>query len=698
MARIVSALFLLLVYNDMIYSDPGTAISGSDKLKRIIIKEVSGELPGEKTVCFIADTTKVVPCVIFCHAFAEDYQSYQELITHCVNKGTALIYAPARRVSFTRNKIRNYDFGMKTISDAIRSFNLIDTSRVMIIGHGFGAGAVPSLMKGLREKGWGNRGAAMYLMSPWYLYSINEREMSSYPDSVSMIVEVFQNDNYNDPMIAADLFSKIGIPLNRKAFLMVRSDNVGTRKAVADYTLPFGDEAFSGKCNYLDTLAVFDIIDSLFFYGFDTTGQSDSSLLKLSTTDNVFVRKTADGDSVPPILVTDSPFVHIPNGPYINHWKSVRNPRTEVSHFRKFRKLRTRYKVNKVNQVSRYLVRMVASEIGENSTEDISNPVDSGFGADGSLLTKELVFGNSSFPEQNVYVFLPESVQTPVPMLLFLHGYNGGNPDYFSHFIPHIVSNGTAVIFPTYSAVPTVNSENVVMEKYQMLASGINEAFRKYGDLFDTTRVGIFGHSFGGGAVPWIALKYLSERGWGQKSSFMFVSAPWYVFGMNDSTYSKLPSNLKVNIVTYCDDAFNDHQMAVSMFNHLNVPLSEKRYFTFFSDTLDSMIQPANHFVPYGIENINGLQDNLDYFGIFKLYDALQSYSFNGTTEGKACALGKHSRIQNWAGVWPDGTAVKPIRSTDNPKAKRSENRYVFGWDSSLNPWYNAKLPSRERR
>ena len=178
----------------------------------------------------------------------------------------------------------------------------------------------------------------------------------------------------------------------------------------------------------------------------------------------------------------------------------------------------------------------------------------------------------------------------------------------------------------------------------------------------------------------------------------MFVSAPWYVFGMNDSTCRKLPSNLKVNIVTYSDDAFNDHQIAVNMFNHLNVPLSEKRYFTFFSDTLDSMIQPANHFVPYGIQNINGLQDNLDYFGIFKLYDALQAYSFYGNTVGKACALGKNSPIQSWAGVWPDGTVVKPIASTNNPKAKRSGTRYVFGWESTLNPWYDIKLPSRERQ
>jgi hypothetical protein len=87
--------------------------------------------------------------------------------------------------------------------------------------------------------------------------------------------------------------------------------------------------------------------------------------------------------------------------------------------------------MNKVQQVSRYLVRMVASEIGEDTLENISNPVDSGFGADGPLRTEEFIFSNPSFPDQSVYVFLPESVQTPVPMLLFLHGYNGGDPTIF---------------------------------------------------------------------------------------------------------------------------------------------------------------------------------------------------------------------------------------------------------------------------
>ncbi len=667
----------------------------SSEKNEVFIKEFSDEASRGKTVCFLPDTQTRVPCLIFCHAFEEQYQCYNELILHCVSKGFSVIYMPARKITFTRNKIREYNFGLTSIVNVVHSFKNIDTSRIMIVGHGFGAGAAPALMKLLREKGWGSSAAMMYLMSPWYLYSISERELSAYPDSVSMLVQVFENDNYNDPMIGADIFTQIGIPDNHKAFMIVRSDNIGSRKSIADYLLPLGDQSFLGKCDYLDTLAIFNVVDSLCCYGFDLTGDRSCTILKSNRTFDMDIKNKNVGDSIPPIIVTDSPFVHIPNGPYINPWQSVRNPRVDVSRFRKFRKLTMRYRMNKIDQVSRYLVRKLAVDIENDTSETVTNPIDSGFGADGQYKTLELVCSNPKYPQERVSIFLPESIKTPVPLILFLHGYNGGDPSYFSHLIPHIVSNGNGVIFATYSSFPTVNNPEVIMQKYDMLYSGICEAFRLNSNAFDTSRIGIFGHSFGGGAVPWMATKIFSEKKWGTKSAFLFVSAPWFMFGVNDSSFKTLPPHLKAAIVTYSDDAFNDHQMAVDMFNHLNVPSTEKRFFMFKSDTLDSIVMVANHFVPYGNENINGVEDNLDYFGIFKLFDALSSYSFNGSSDGKTCALGNNSKMQKWMGVWHDGTAVKPLFSTTKPKAMRPQNSFVFAWENPLNPRNKVEFPSR---
>jgi predicted peptidase len=44
-------------------------------------------------------------------------------------------------------------FGLTSVKNVIHFFKNIDTSRIMIIGHGFGAGAAPALMEQLREKG-----------------------------------------------------------------------------------------------------------------------------------------------------------------------------------------------------------------------------------------------------------------------------------------------------------------------------------------------------------------------------------------------------------------------------------------------------------------------------------------------------------------------------------------------------------------
>ncbi|HEX2958047.1 MAG TPA: hypothetical protein VHO70_14530 [Chitinispirillaceae bacterium] len=103
----------------------------------------------------------------------------------------------------------------------------------------------------------------------------------------------------------------------------------------------------------------------------------------------------------------------------------------------------------------------------------------------------------------------------------------------------------------------------------------------------------------------------------------------------------------------------------------------------------------ANHFVPYGIENINGVEDNFDYFGIFKLFDAISSYCFMESSDGKECALGNNPAIQKWMGVWHDGTPVKPLLSTTAPKAVRAQNRFVFVWENRLNPRNRVESPSR---
>jgi hypothetical protein len=229
------------------------------------------------------------------------------------------------------------------------------------------------------------------------------------------------------------------------------------------------------------------------------------------------------------------------------------------------------------------------------------------------------------------------------------------------------------------------------MDKYSMAFACFTEAIKRYPEIIDTTRIGIFGQSFGAGAVPWVAKKVFTEMKWGDHGAFLLVSAPWYYYGVTDEDLHNIPSKVKLLIIIYDDDVFNDHQMAVDLFRSTtSIPLSEKCFVTMYSDTLDSIILPANHFVPYSSENVNGVIDQFDYYGLFRLFDALAAYAFEGDTLGKHIALGDGSKEQCYLGEWHNETPVKPFSVSKNPRPEHPALLYFFSWDNRLNPRRDA--------
>jgi hypothetical protein len=537
-------------------------------------------------------------------------------------------------------------------------------------------------------------------MSPWYLYSINERDMVSFPQDVSMVVQIFQDDRYNDPRIAADIFNISGIPSSNKSFIIVPTDTIGPVRYKADYVTPLGNNSEFGQFDALDSLAIFRIADSLIAGSF----YDDTISCKLIDGEGAFrelhMRSRFVGDSVPPLITTDSPFVHISNrmGVYLNQWNSTRNPRIDANTFRKSRKIYLQHKSKKIKQVSKYLVKTAIAS-NDDVESEIVNPIDNGFGSDGTFTLRAESFPSPLLQDNVVSVYLPDSIDKPVPLIVFMHGYNGGDPDYFSHTIKHIISRGMAVIFSPYPSFPSpaADKPETVLNKYKIAFTGIEEAVHRYSQFLDTTRIGIVGHSFGAGAVPSIAYRCMVETSWGKQAAFLFVTAPWYMYGITDSHLTMLPAHLKMVTIVFDDDNINDHQMAVDLFNRIHINASEKDYIVFYSDTSDSLSVTANHFTPYSVQNINGVQDNFDYFGIFKLFDALAAYSFSGDLEGKKVALGNGSTEQCYMGEWPDGSPVRKLSVSDKPKALKTQLSYLFAWDNPLNPW-RLKKPSLRSR
>lgn len=640
------------------------------------------------------------PVIIFCPKFGSEHPlEYKEFIEHTVGNGYSLIFLSARKISITRNKITRYDLGVEAVENVFRKYSQFDTSRIGVIGHGFGAGAVPALTRKLLLKAWGQNGNFMYLMSPWYLYSTNERELINFPRNVTMlVVQSFENDNYNDPAIGADIFNLIGIDSLKKYYLYTNDFQSGGHKYKAEFNLPMGAEATLGSINLLDTVVFFKVADNLEKCCFN----NDSFFLNINTKKHepfktgFSITDKKNGETFTPLTISNRPVVPSGIHLYVNNWKSWRNPRMNTNSFREKRVLFFSYKLKKIDDVSQYLIKSAFSFFheGNDSDKDFDdkkiiepqNPISQGYGADGQYKSDVDTFRNSLDPKMTVSTFFPANVARPVPVIFFLHGYNGGNPEYFDCLIKHLVSRGYAIVFSPYPTFPTVSKSENVKSKIDIATYGFENAVKRYKDRLDTSRVAFFGHSFGGGIMPGIAYKMLTEKGWGRAGACMFISAPWYVYDISTEQLNKFPSNVKLLIVTYNDDTFNDHQMAVDLFKTIGIPLSEKNYCTFYSDTCGKIKFEANHFVPYGPLHINGALDNFDYYGIYKLFDALLDYSLAGNLKAKVTALGNGSESQCFMGTDNNGRKLKPIYVTVDPHAVVSELNYLFAWENKLNP------------
>lgn len=320
---------------------------------------------------------------------------------------------------------------------------------------------------------------------------------------------------------------------------------------------------------------------------------------------------------------------------------------------------------------------------GECSSESVLPP-DSGYGTDGpysviiDTLYQSKKFSNSTF------AFIPDA-SGPLPLIVFFHGMGVGDPSNYEPFLKHIASRGYCVLFPAYRLLSFPGQGPSYRKMYQKMLYGAEKLRGK----IDTKRVGFVGHSFGAGAIPALALKAMTTLGWGSESVFMFLMAPHFVFGITDKELREYPSNVKLIVQVYEDDNVNDPRLGKHLFETIGISDAEKDYITIRSDTSRShkCVLEAEHGVPFGPKYKWGRMNGFDHYAIFRYFDALSDYTFNGSEQGKIVALGSGSKEQRFMGLWNDGTPVKEAIAGDNPVINKPSKEYAFNWDHFWNPF-----------
>jgi uncharacterized protein (TIGR03437 family) len=297
-------------------------------------------------------------------------------------------------------------------------------------------------------------------------------------------------------------------------------------------------------------------------------------------------------------------------------------------------------------------------------------PITSGYGANGSYAVAEDKFPSPLYDRENVHVFRPAGAAGKVPVIFFAPGYSNNNPDEYEALIYHIVSRGYALIYAPFQLLSVSLTPHE--KRYDTIFAGFEEAVKRYGASFDLNRVGYAGHSYGASANFAMALRGL-QKGWGKDGLMLYSMAPWYYFEIGIRQFVNFPPHAKLIMQVFENDAICDHRMAKEIFERVNLPSSEKDFVMLRGEQRLGYKLEATHGVPSG-----GMLDALDYYGVYRLFDALADYAFTGNQQGRRIALGNGGADQRFMGRWPDGQPVREMIAGDCVAITRPSISFLF--------------------
>lgn len=304
------------------------------------------------------------------------------------------------------------------------------------------------------------------------------------------------------------------------------------------------------------------------------------------------------------------------------------------------------------------------------SDPNVGKPT-SGYGSDGTYTVASEAFNNDNFNGQNIVIYHPQEITTPVPTIFYSHAYGGNNPLYIKGLTDFVAKKGYAFVF-----VPYQTTGVSVPLRYENLLEGFRKAARDYPNIIDTTRVGFMGHSFGGGASFGNSFTCFTENNWGSNGRFIYASAEWYSYNISQNDLQNFPNDVKLVTEIYESDSTNDHRLAADIFRNISISNAEKDFLILPRDTVNGYVYLADHNTPNTIIALNAH----DYYGIYRILDALADYTWNGSTAAKNVCLGNGSAAQV---TLPGG--LKPMIQTDSPTITRPMNSYEFPCDSTIN-------------
>ena len=271
-------------------------------------------------------------------------------------------------------------------------------------------------------------------------------------------------------------------------------------------------------------------------------------------------------------------------------------------------------------------------------------------------------------------------------VVVFMHGYGAYNPMIYGAWIKHLVLKGNIVIFPRYQKNLFTPSTDKFVEN---AAKGIRDALTllQQGDHVrpNIDQISLVGHSYGGVISANLGVNY-KKLDIPYPHAIMLCSPGTGPFrgGLLDD-YEAMPSTTKLLVLVSENDKTVGDKIGRLVFE--TAEHVEKR--NFLRQLEDKHGQPkitASHNESYALDELfdsgdwnvstkravrKGTIDAMDYYGYWKLFDAL----LDCAREGENCEVAfGNTPQQRSLGVWSDGTQIKEFEVIIPEKKTESVN------------------------
>ena len=271
-----------------------------------------------------------------------------------------------------------------------------------------------------------------------------------------------------------------------------------------------------------------------------------------------------------------------------------------------------------------------------------TQPTDGPGSAQAKYLMREASYGSGG---TQFWIYTPQPLPEPAPVVILMHGFGATFPFPYSAWIQHLVHRGNIVIYPRYQEdaqeLPRYYTPNAL--------AALKAAFGILGSSADLTRVALIGHSLG--CVVGFNVVAQMDAGLPTPKA-LFVAHPGNTIFADLESYRKIPASTLVLVLVGEDDNIVGDATAKDMIAAIP-QISRKNFITVQSDNHGDPPLYTSHFAPNAPP-----VDALDYFGYWKLSDALMNLAFYGTDGGFALGGGDD---QTAMGRWSDGIPVKSL-------------------------------------